>query len=173
MKDLFARNGYPIGIINKFVSRSGLLDVGKVNTGQRVVFRLPYVGGRHCDLERRIRSIVRCAVDNVNVVTVYNVQRSFTVMKDVQPTNLQNKVVYSFELRQCDSRYVGRTLQHLNARIKQHVPLHLLSLKARGSRARRGRPSKASAPVTCIQLALTLDTGCDSMVKGGVRRSVN
>ena len=33
LKELFLRNGYSIGIVNKFVSRSGLMDVGKVNTG--------------------------------------------------------------------------------------------------------------------------------------------
>ena len=91
-------------------------------------------------------------------------------MKDVLPTNLPSKVVYSFECRQCDSRYVGRTLQHLNARIKQHVPLHLLSSGVRGSRPRSGRPLRASVPVT--QPALTLHTECDAMVKVGVRRSV-
>ena len=88
LKELFLRNGYPIGIVNKFVSSSGLMDVAKVNTGQRVVFRLPYVGERHCDLERHVRSIVRRAFDDVNVVIVYNVRRAFTVMKDVLPTNL-------------------------------------------------------------------------------------
>ena len=117
-----------------------------------------------------VRSIVRRAVDDVNVVTVYNIRRAFTVMKDVLPTNLLSKVVYSFECRQCDSRYIGRTLHHLNACIKQHVPLHLLSSEARGSRPRRGRPLRATVPVT--QPALTLGTECDAMVKVGVRRSV-
>ena len=42
---------------NRFVSRGvGRMDVGEVNTGQRVVFRPPYVGKRHCDLESRVRS---------------------------------------------------------------------------------------------------------------------
>ena len=141
-----------------------------MNTGQRVVFRLPYVDERHCDLERRVRSTVHRAFDDVNVVTVYNVRRAFLVMKDVLPTNLLSKVVYSFEWRQCDSWYVGRTLQHLNVRIKQHVTLHLLSSEARGSRPRRGRSPRASMPVT--QLALILDIECDAMVKVGVRRSV-
>ena len=93
-------------------------------------------------------------------------------MKDVLPTNLLSKIVYSFEYRQCDSWYVGRTLQHLNARIKQHVPLHLSSSEARGLRPRRGRPLGDSVPVTCMQPALTLDTECDAMVKAGVRKSV-
>ena len=88
-------NGYPIGVVNKFVSKSPAIGDGKVNTGQRVVFRLPYVGERHCDLECRVRSVVHRAFDDVNVVTVYNVRRGFTVMKDVLPTNLLSKVVYS------------------------------------------------------------------------------
>ena len=43
LKEIFVRNGYPIGVINKFVWWSGPMDVGKVTTGQRVVFHLPYV----------------------------------------------------------------------------------------------------------------------------------
>ena len=128
-----------------------------MNTGQRVVFRLLYVCERQCDWERRTRSIVRRAFDDVNVVTVYNVRRAFTVMKDVVSTNLLSNVVYSFECLQCDSRQVGRTLQHLSARVKQHVPLHLLSSEATGSRPRRGSPPRASVPGTCTPTSI--DTG--------------
>ena len=147
-----------------------MIDDGKVNTGQRVVFRLPYVGERHCDLERRVRSVVHRAFDDVNLVTVYNVRRAFTVMKDVLPTNLLSKVVYSFECRQCDSWYVGRILQHLNSRIKHHVP-HLLLSEVRSSRPRRGRPPKISAPVAPEETKPTVDTGCGSMLTNEVRSS--
>ena len=107
LKELVLNNGYPIGVVNKFVSKSAVIGDGKVNTSQRVVFRLLYVGERHCDLERRVWSVVHRAFDDVIVVTVYNVRRAFTVVKDVLPTNLLSKVVYSFECRQCDSWYVG------------------------------------------------------------------
>ena len=110
LKELFLNYGYPIGVANKFVSRRAVIDDGKVNAGQRVVFRLPYVGERHCDLERRVWSVVHRAFDDVNVVTVYNVRRAFTVMKDVLPTNLLSKIVCSLECRQCDSWYVCGTL---------------------------------------------------------------
>ena len=56
-----------------------------------------------------------------------------------------SKLIYSFECRHCGSRYVGRTIQHLNARIRQHVPLHLLPPEARKDRPRRGRPPKVQA----------------------------
>ena len=89
LKELVLNNGYTIGVVNKFVSKSAVIGDGKINTGQRVVFRLPYVGEHHCDLERRVRSVVHRAFDDVNVVTVYNVRRAFTVMMDVLTTSLQ------------------------------------------------------------------------------------
>ena len=143
-----------------------------MNTGQRVVFRLLYVCERQCDWERRTRSIVRRAFDDVNVVTVYHVRRAFTVMKDVVSTNLLSNVVYSFECLQCDSRQVGRTLQRLSARVKQHVPLYLLSSEATGSRPRRGSPPGLLCQGHVRPPALTLDTECDTMLKCGVSRSV-
>ena len=45
--------------------------------------------------------------------------------KNVIPASHQNKIVYQF-LCHCDSRYVGRTSQKLQQRIKQHVPKTIL-----------------------------------------------
>ena len=75
----------------------------KVNSVQCVAFRLPYVGEHHCDLESHVRSIDRPAFDDVNIGTVYSVRLAFTEMKDVLPTNLLRKVVYSFDYRPCHS----------------------------------------------------------------------
>ena len=44
-----------------------------------------------------------------------------TVRKDVVPTKQQSMVVYQYVCR-CDCRYVGRTSQRLQDRIKQHIP---------------------------------------------------
>ena len=41
--------------------------------------------------------------------------------KDVVPTKQQSMVVYQYVCR-CDCRYVGRTSQRLQDRIKQHIP---------------------------------------------------
>ena len=37
---------------------------------------------------------------------------------------------------------MGRTFSHLNARVRQHVPLHLLSSQGKELRPKRGRPAK-------------------------------
>ena len=44
-----------------------------------------------------------------------------TICKDVVPTKQQNVVVYQYVCR-CDFRYVGRTSQRLQDRIKLHIP---------------------------------------------------
>jgi len=41
--------------------------------------------------------------------------------KDVPTSHHQNNVIYQFECH-CDSWYVGRTSQHLEEGIKQHIP---------------------------------------------------
>ena len=41
--------------------------------------------------------------------------------KDVLPANQRSMVIYEYVCH-CDSRYVGRTTQRLQERIKQHVP---------------------------------------------------
>ena len=44
-----------------------------------------------------------------------------TTNKDVLPASQKSNVIYQFSCH-CDSRYVGRTSQRLQDRIKQHIP---------------------------------------------------
>ena len=44
-----------------------------------------------------------------------------SIHKDCVPTQQKSLVVYEFSCR-CEARYVGRTTQRLEYRIKQHVP---------------------------------------------------
>ena len=43
-----------------------------------------------------------------------------------QKRMILKNVIYCFKCRHCESRYVGRTSQHLVDRVKQHVPRYLL-----------------------------------------------
>ena len=57
---------------------------------------------------------------------VYTTRQLLPVAKkDVLPAFHQSNIVYQF-LCHCDSRYVGRTSQRLQQRIKQHVPKTIL-----------------------------------------------
>ena len=64
---------------------------------------------------------------------------------EVLPALHLSHLIYNFECRQCASRYVGRTVQHLNARIKQHTPRHILPPCAQ-QRPKRGQPRKQPLP---------------------------
>ena len=140
-----------INIINKYVTdKTTSTTSTESDTGPRVLLRLPYTGHECVSVERQVQSVVRCTFGDVNVVTVYNSQRAFTVRKDVLPTQLIGQIIYAFECRHCASRYMDRTVQHLNARIRQHVPLHLLSVEQRVARPKRGRPPKKRATTTTL-----------------------
>ena len=61
--------------------------------------------------------------------------------KDVLPTTLKSSVVYEHSCH-CDSRYVGRTSQRLQDRIKQHVPKWLQQQAKRPTRSQSSRSCK-------------------------------
>ena len=91
-----------------------------------------------------MRNIVCSSYPCVKLYLVFGTTRAFSVKKDVLPTLSRSNLIYFFQCRECEDRYVGRTLQHLGARIRQHVPLGLVPVDARGTRPRRGRPPKCA-----------------------------
>ena len=124
-----------------------------------VVFsRFPYVGANNLDIDRRVCSVVGRAFGEVNAVTVYITGRAFMVKKDILPTTSLSKLIYSFECRHCDSRYVGRTILHLHARIRRHVPLHLLRPEARHDRhGEDGRQNFMQHGLTLVKSLLNIN----------------
>jgi len=65
--------------------------------------------------------------------------------KDVLPSHHQNNVIYQFVCH-CDSRYVGRTSQRLEERIKQHMPKSITNPPSPHIRQRLPRPGKDTSP---------------------------
>ena len=147
LRTLFRLNGYPEYVISKYVVVSTPVGAKEVSSEATPVYlRLPWKGEAVCrTMQRRVKSAVESNFRNVSVRFVYSTARAFMVKKDVLPTLKLSHLIYNFECRQCESRYVGRTLQHLEARIHQHVPLHVMPVEARSSRPRRGRPPKNGA----------------------------
>ena len=73
--------------------------------------------------------------------------------KDVLPTIQKSFVIYEHKCH-CDSRYVGRTSQRLQDRIKQHVP--------QWSRQQLTRPRRSQPHRSCKQNDTKPD--CDSAI---------
>ena len=126
LASILKKNGYPADLLLKVIYAS--LREREQEYGPKrcpLYICLPWKGHCFSSMARRIVSTVRTAYFAVNVYVVYSTMRAFNVSNDTLPTQLRSSFIYEFECRRCESRYVGRTLQRLTARIKQHVPLHL------------------------------------------------
>ena len=145
LKAIFTKNGYPVDLLTRIIT-SKEQQMEPVYGPKRcpVYVRLPWKGHWSSVQARSLTSTVRSAYHAVAVNVVYSTEHAFNIRKDVLPAQQQSSVIYKFECRKCGSRYVGRTLQCLNARIRQHVPLHLLPPIARSLRPKRGRPCKVN-----------------------------
>ena len=141
LKGVLTKNGYPPSILRKYL-KPNLVSNQRPYGSEKcpVVLRLPYIGPVSRKFEQEIRRCVEPVYTATKVVFVYSTKRAFNLAKDVLPIQQMSNVIYSYTCRQCESRYIGRTLQHLGARIRQHVPLSLLTLSQRTLRPRRGRP---------------------------------
>ena len=143
LRSLFRLNGYPESVISKFVTVVSPQSKMSLSDVKPVYLRLPWKGELVSrNFQHQVKSAVESSYHDVSVRFVYTTVRAFMVKKDALPTSQQSHVIYQFECRHCESRYVGRTLLHLNARIRQHVPLHLVPVSQRASRPRRGRQPK-------------------------------
>jgi len=73
--------------------------------------------------------------------------------KDVLPSHHQSNVIYQFVCH-CDSRYVGRTSQRLEERIKQRIPKSIANPPTPHIRQSLPRPCKATSPPQFHQSAI-------------------
>ena len=100
LRAMFRRYRYPAGVINKYVINTP--DIGRMfdkSSCGCIILHLPFVGVNNLDIKRSVRSVISRTFDDVGVVAVYTTRRAFMVKKDVLPTDLQSKIVYSFECR--------------------------------------------------------------------------
>ena len=98
------------------------------------MIRLPWLGVKPSKyLEKKTRDAVRNAYYAARVISVYTTSCAFKLREDHLPIPMMSSVMYNFECRQCGSRYVGRMIQHLQAKIKRHVPRYLMSTQTTAS----------------------------------------
>ena len=90
-----------------------------------VYVRLSWLGSVSTRFEEQVKSAVKQCFSAVEPRVVYSTKSTndllYSTNKDVLPALQKSNVIYQFSCH-CDSRYVGRTSQRLQDRIKQHVP---------------------------------------------------
>ena len=91
-----------------------------------VYLHLSWLGNVSMRYERQIKTAVKRCYFAVEPRIVYTTRLLLpAAQKDVLPALYQSNIVYQF-LCHCDNRYVGRTSQRPQQRIKQHVPKTIL-----------------------------------------------
>ena len=85
--------------------------------------------------------VVKKMLSNGGFVKLYTRQLLPAIKKDVLPSHHHSNVIYQF-LCHCDSRYVGRTSQRLEERIKQHVPKSITNPRTSANRQSLSRSCK-------------------------------
>ena len=90
----------------------------------------------------KIKTAVKRCYFAVEPCIVYTTRQLLPVAKkDVLPAFHQSNIAYQF-LCHCDSRYVGRTSQRLQQRIRQHVPKTILQKHTSQDRSTLARSCK-------------------------------
>ena len=107
----------------------------------RTLFRAKdWIGKLSTNLEKVVKTAVESCYGSVNTRLVFTSRRMLPVAhKDVLPAIQKSFVIYEYKCHY-DSRYVGRTSQRLQDRIKQHVPQWL---RQQLTRPRRSQPHRS------------------------------
>ena len=132
-------DGFPINtqITKKIAQFSPLKRFGPGKCP--VYLRVPWISKLFTNLEKEVKIAVKSCYCFVNTRLVFTSKCMLPVArKDVLSTTQKSLVIYEYKYH-CDSRYVGRTSQWLQDRIKQHVPQWL---RQQLIRPRRFQPHK-------------------------------
>ena len=114
---------------------------------------LPWLGSTSTQFEKQVKSAVKQCFSPVEPHVVYSTYGLLSATnKDVLPALQKSNVIYRFSCH-CDSRYVGRTFQRLQDRIKQHVPKSIRSCSSSQKRLLSTRRCKSSTQTNTQSLA--------------------
>jgi len=139
---ILLENGYLEHSINSTLKRKlQQLNSSPVHTVKKcpVYLHVPWIGNVSTRFKKQVTSAVKCCFFSVEPRVVFMTRQLLpATKKDVLPSHHQSNVIYHFVCH-CDSRYVGRTSQRLEERIKQHIPKSYPS-------SHSTHPSKPSPP---------------------------
>ena len=151
IKKIFLDYGYPKNVVNTQITKkiaqfSNLKRFGPEKCP--VYLRVPWIGKPSINMEKEVKTAVESCYGSVNTRLVFTPKRMLPVARNVVlPTTQKSAVIYEYKCH-CNSRYVGRTSQRLQDRIKQHVPQWLRQqlIRPRQSQPHRSCKRKDTKP---------------------------
>ena len=145
IKKILLHNGYPKNVINPQITNK----IAQFSTLKRFVpekcsvyLRVPWINKLSTNLEKEVKTAVERRYGSVSTRLVFTSKRLLPVArKDVLPTIQKSFVICEYKCR-CNNRYIGRTSQRLQDRIKKHVPQWLRQQLTRPNRSQPHRSCK-------------------------------
>ena len=130
IRSILINNGYPEYIINSTITRK-IKELNSVPIQKAdkcpVYLHIPWIGAVSLRFEKQINTAIKQCFFAVEPRVIFTTRPLLpAIKKDVLPTHHHSNLIYEFVCH-CDSRYVGRTSQRLQDRIKQHVPKFILN----------------------------------------------
>ena len=152
IKSILLANGYPENSINSSIAKKTKQFYALPTLGPEkcpVYLRLPWLGFVSIRFEKQVKSAIQQCYFAVQPRVVFSTNQLLPApQKDVLPASYKSNVIYQFSCH-CDSRYVGRTSQRLQDRIKQHVSKSIRSGISSQKRILPSRDCKSSSqPLT-------------------------
>ena len=91
-----------------------------------IYMKFPWIGDNRSEaFEKLILQATKPAYPTCRPIVCFVSKPAFpSCLKDTLPVHYKSNVLYNFECR-CGSRYIGKTIQRLEARIKQHIPAYV------------------------------------------------
>jgi len=146
---ILVENGYPENFIKSTIKRKlQQFNLNPVHTVKKcpVYLHIPWIGNVSMKFEKLITSAVKRCFFSVEPRVVFTTRQLLpATKKDVLPSHHQNSVIYQFVCH-CNSRYVGRTSQRLEERIKQHIPKSITNTPTPHIRQSLHHPEKVKSP---------------------------
>ena len=152
IKRILIENGYPDDIISKCFKQKIASFISDKHFGPEkcpVYLKLPWIGDVSLKFENQIKKAINFCYSAVNPRVVYSAKNMFpSTQKDCVPAHKKSLVVYEFCCR-CEARYVGRTTQRLEDRIKQHVPTSIRTKTSAEREQPRRNCKRRNAQINC------------------------
>ena len=147
IRSILLENGYPEHAINSaFKRKLQQLNSNSVHTVEKcpVYLHIIWIGNVSMKFEKQITSVVKRCFFSVKPHVIFNTRQLLpATKKDVLPSHHHSNVIYEFVCHS-DSRYVGRTSQRLEERIKQHLPRSIANPPASHNRQSLSHSCKAN-----------------------------
>ena len=110
--------------MNKFY---GLTEPERHTANKKeIYFSLPYLGAHSFYLRKRLNSLFNDFYPQVRLRVIFKSSYcigSFFKIKDKIPEDLRSSIVYQYKCDSCSASYVGKSIRHKIARVREHLGL--------------------------------------------------